>query len=184
MSNVELLTCPFCGGEVKLDEDGCECDFCMFCCEECGAGITFAKEQDGFAEDAEEGKMITKTQFKDAAKKAIICTIMNYPEIIYNLDQDQDGAMKILVGFYKTLIKKLYRKRGELKDCNEINEIYVIAFECLYKEDGETPAYVIYEENMLCLSSVNALTDMCREVRDDYYCELASEIEKALEEEE
>ena len=93
--------------------------------------------------------MITKTQFKDAVKKTIICTIMNQPEIIYNLDQDEDGAMKILVGFYKRLIKKLYRKRGELKDCNEINEIYVIAFECLYKEDGETPAYVIYEENML-----------------------------------
>lgn len=51
--------------------------------------------------------MITKTQFKDAVKKAIICTIMNQPEIIYNLDQDEDGAMKILVGFYKRLIKKI-----------------------------------------------------------------------------
>lgn len=130
-----------------------------------------------------EENMITKTQFKDAVKKTIICTIMNQPEIIYNLDQDEDGAMKILVGFYKRLIKKLYRKRGELKDCNEINEIYVIAFECLYKEDGETPAYVIYEENMLCLSSINALTQMCQEVIDNYYCELTSEIQKELEEE-
>lgn len=51
--------------------------------------------------------MITKTQFKDAVKKTIICTIMNQPEIIYNLDQDEDGAMKILVGFYKRLIKKI-----------------------------------------------------------------------------
>lgn len=130
-----------------------------------------------------EENMITKAQFKDAVKKTIICTIMNQPEIIYNLDQDEDGAMKILVGFYKRLIKKLYRKRGELKDCNEINEIYVIAFECLYKEDGETPAYVIYEENMLCLSSINALTQMCQEVIDNYYCELTSEIQKELEEE-
>ena len=108
-----------------------------------------------------EENMITKTQFKDAVKKTIICTIMNQPEIIYNLDQDEDGAMKILVGFYKRLIKKLYRKRGELKDCNEIN----------------------YEENMLCLSSINALTQMCQEVIDNYYCELTSEIQKELEEE-
>ena len=75
----------------------------------------------------------------------------------------------------------------DLNDCekvsNEINEIYVIAFECLYKEDGETPAYVIYEENMLCLSSINALTQMCQEVIDNYYCELTSEIQKELEEE-
>lgn len=47
----------------------------------------------------------------------------------------------------------------------------------------ETPAYVIYEENMLCLSSINALTQMCQEVIDNYYCELTSEIQKELEEE-
>ena len=40
MSDVKLLPCPFCGGEIKLDED----DFYMFCCDTCGAGITFAHE--------------------------------------------------------------------------------------------------------------------------------------------
>ena len=44
----ELKKCPFCGGEVKIDED----DFYMFCCDNCGAGVTFAKElEDGTAED-------------------------------------------------------------------------------------------------------------------------------------
>ena len=33
MSKIKLKQCPFCGGEVKLDED----DFYMFCCDECGA---------------------------------------------------------------------------------------------------------------------------------------------------
>lgn len=56
MSNIELLPCPFCGGQVKLDED----DFYMFCCEECGAGITFAKEQDGHAEDCSREESIDK----------------------------------------------------------------------------------------------------------------------------
>ena len=109
-------------------------------------------------------------------------TLLNALDISLNLETNQISKAP-LVGFYKRLIKKLYRKRGELKDCNEINEIYVIAFECLYKEDGETPAYVIYEENMLCLSSINALTQMCQEVIDNYYCELTSEIQKELEEE-
>ena len=46
MSDTELKQCPFCGGQVKLDEDG----FYMFCCDDCGAGITFAKElEDGTA---------------------------------------------------------------------------------------------------------------------------------------
>lgn len=35
-----MLPCPFCGLPVIIDED----DFYMFCCSECGSGITFAKE--------------------------------------------------------------------------------------------------------------------------------------------
>ena len=45
--------------------------------------------------------MITKTEFKDVVKKAIICTIANQPEIMSILEQDDDGAMNILVPFYK-----------------------------------------------------------------------------------
>ena len=46
MSDVKLLPCPFCGGEIKLDED----DFYMFCCDTCGAGITFAHELEKIAQ--------------------------------------------------------------------------------------------------------------------------------------
>ena len=38
-----------------------------------------------------------------------------------------------------------------------MDEIYVIAFDCLYKDDGITPNYVIYQENMLCLTSINTI---------------------------
>lgn len=55
MSDVKLLPCPFCGGEIKLDED----DFYMFCCDTCGAGITFAHElEDGTAEDCTKEESI------------------------------------------------------------------------------------------------------------------------------
>lgn len=48
MNDVELKPCPFCGRKVKIDED----DFYMFCCDSCGAGVTFAKElEDGSATD-------------------------------------------------------------------------------------------------------------------------------------
>lgn len=53
----ELKPCPFCGGEIKLDED----DFYMFCCDKCGAGITFAKElEDGTATDCNKKESIEK----------------------------------------------------------------------------------------------------------------------------
>jgi len=50
-----------------------------------------------------EENMITKTQFKDAVKKTIICTIMNQPEIIYNLDQED---------FIKDLLKNYIEKEA------------------------------------------------------------------------
>ena len=51
----ELKPCPFCGGKIKLDED----DFYMFCCDKCGAGITFAKElEDGTATDCNKKESI------------------------------------------------------------------------------------------------------------------------------
>lgn len=47
----ELEVCPFCGKEVKLDEDG----FYMFCCDNCGAGVSFAKVlADGTATDMDK----------------------------------------------------------------------------------------------------------------------------------
>ncbi len=64
MSDIELKPCPFCGGQVKLVSGQVkllnENDFYMFCCEECGAGITFAKEQDGYAEDCSREESIDK----------------------------------------------------------------------------------------------------------------------------
>lgn len=55
MSEIKLKPCPFCGGEIKLDED----DFYMFCCDTCGAGITFAHElEDGTAEDCTKEESI------------------------------------------------------------------------------------------------------------------------------
>ena len=57
MQEVELKSCPFCGGTIKLDED----DFYMFCCDKCGAGITFAKElEDGIATDCTKEESIEK----------------------------------------------------------------------------------------------------------------------------
>ena len=57
MQEVELKPCPFCGGTIKLDED----DFYMFCCDKCGAGITFAKElEDGTATDCTKEESIEK----------------------------------------------------------------------------------------------------------------------------
>lgn len=48
----ELKLCPFCGGEVFLDDEG---DFCMVCCRGCGAGTTFAEKfEDGTAGDMNE----------------------------------------------------------------------------------------------------------------------------------
>lgn len=120
--------------------------------------------------------MITKTEFKDVVKKAIICTIANQPEIMSVLEQDDDGAMNILVPFYKRVIKKIYEKRDEIKDINEIDEIYVIAFECLYKDDEETPNYIIYHKNMLCLSSVHSLYATLLNKFDDYNREIENEI--------
>ena len=53
----KLKPCPFCGGKIKLDED----DFYMFCCDKCGAGITFAKElEDGTATDCNKKESIEK----------------------------------------------------------------------------------------------------------------------------
>lgn len=67
MSEIELKPCPFCGGQVKLDED----DFYMFCCEECGAGITFAKEQDGRAEDCSREESIDKWNTRKPVERIV-----------------------------------------------------------------------------------------------------------------
>lgn len=124
--------------------------------------------------------MITKTQFKDACKKAAIYTIMSHPERISDNCINDEEAAGILVRFYKRIYKKVYGESEESIDVNDIDKIYVIAFECLYKDDGITPNYVIYQENMLCLTSINALYEILRSKIEDDYCELGRDIDGLL----
>lgn len=124
--------------------------------------------------------MITKTQFKDACKKAAIYTIMSHPERISDNCINDGEAAGILVRFYKRIYKKVYGESEESIDVNDIDKIYVIAFECLYKDDGITPNYVIYQENMLCLTSINALYEILRSKIEDDYCELERDIDGLL----
>ena len=124
--------------------------------------------------------MITKTQFKDACKKAAIYTIMSHPERISDNCINDEEVAGILVRFYKRIYKKVYGESEESIDVNDINKIYVIAFECLYKDDGITPNYVIYQENMLCLTSINALYEILRSKIEDDYCELERDIDSLL----
>ena len=124
--------------------------------------------------------MITKTQFKDACKKAAIYTIMSHPERISDNCINDEEVAGILVRFYKRIYKKVYGENEESIDVNDINKIYVIAFECLYKDDGITPNYVIYQENMLCLTSINALYEILRSKIEDDYCELGRDIDGLL----
>lgn len=124
--------------------------------------------------------MITKTQFKDACKKAAIYTIMSHPERISDNCINDEEVAGILVRFYKRIYKKVYGESEESIDVNDIDKIYVIAFECLYKDDGITPNYVIYQENMLCLTSINALYEILRSKIEDDYCELERDIDSLL----
>lgn len=124
--------------------------------------------------------MITKTQFKDACKKATIYTIMSHPERISDNCINDEEVAGILVRFYKRIYKKVYGESEESIDVNDIDKIYVIAFECLYKDDGITPNYVIYQENMLCLTSINALYEILRSKIEDDYCELERDIDGLL----
>lgn len=124
--------------------------------------------------------MITKTQFKDACKKTAIYTIMDHPERISDNCINDEEAAGILVRFYKRIYKKVYGESEESIDVNDIDKIYVIAFECLYKDDGITPNYVIYQENMLCLTSINALYEILRSKIEDDYCELERDIDGLL----
>ena len=127
--------------------------------------------------------MITKAQFKDACKKAAIYTIMSHPERISDNCINDEEVVAILVRFYEKIFRKVYRGKEESKECidiNEIDEIYVIEFDCLYKDDGITPNYVIYQENMLCLTSINALYEILRSKIEDDYCELERDIDGLL----
>lgn len=124
--------------------------------------------------------MITKKQFKDVCKKAAICTIMSHPERISDNCINDEKVAGILVRFYKRIYKKVYGESEESIDVNDIDKIYVIAFECLYKDDRITPNYVIYQENMLCLTSINALYEILRSKIEDDYCELERDIDSLL----
>ncbi len=68
MSEIKLKPCPFCGGEIKLDED----DFYMFCCNTCGAGITFAHElEDGTAEDCTKEESIERWNTRKPVERIV-----------------------------------------------------------------------------------------------------------------
>ena len=121
--------------------------------------------------------------YKDAIqgrKKAAIYTIMSNPERISDNCINDEEVAGILVRFYKRIYKKVYGESEESIDVNDIDKIYVIAFECLYKDDGITPNYVIYQENMLCLTSINALYEILRSKIEDDYCELERDIDGLL----
>lgn len=124
--------------------------------------------------------MITKTQFKDAVKKAIICTIMSHPERISDNCINDEEVAGILVRFHERIFKKVYGESDGTIDINDIDKIYVIVFDCLYKDDGITPNYVIYQENMLCLTSVNVLYEILRSKIEDDYFELERDIDSLL----
>lgn len=122
--------------------------------------------------------------YKDAIQgrmqKAAIYTIMSNPERISDNCINDEEVAGILVRFYKRIYKKVYGESEESIDVNDIDKIYVIAFECLYKDDGITPNYVIYQENMLCLTSINALYEILRSKIEDDYCELERDIDGLL----
>jgi hypothetical protein len=105
---------------------------------------------------------------------------MSNPERISDNCINDEEAAGILVRFYKRIYKKVYGESEESIDVNDIDKIYVIAFECLYKDDGITPNYVIYQENMLCLTSINALYEILRSKIEDDYCELGRDIDGLL----
>ena len=70
----KLKPCPLCGGEVKLDAD----DVYMFCCDKCGAGITFAKVfEDGTAGDCSEDESVTAWNRR---AQPVACEIAEYAE--------------------------------------------------------------------------------------------------------
>ena len=80
MSETRLLSCPFCGGEIKLDED----DFYMFYCDTCGAGITFAKElESGGVEDCDKKESIERWN-----------TRIPMQNIVERLEELKDKAVK------------------------------------------------------------------------------------------
>lgn len=84
MSDVKLLPCPFCGGEIKLDED----DFYMFCCDTCGAGITFAHElEDGTAEDCTKEESIESWNTRKPMER-IVEQLEEKTELAYNRYMD------------------------------------------------------------------------------------------------
>lgn len=106
-----------------------------------------------------------------------------HPERISDNCINDEEVAAILVRFYEKIFRKVYSGKEESKECidiNEIDEIYVIAFDCLYKDDGITPNYVIYQENMLCLTSINALYEILRSKIEDDYCELERDIDGLL----
>ena len=106
-----------------------------------------------------------------------------HPERISDNCINDEEIAAILVRFCEKIFRKVYRDKEESKECidiNEVDEIYVIAFDCLYKDDGITPNYVIYQENMLCLTSINALYEILRSKIEDDYCELERDIDGLL----
>ena len=89
MIDVKLLPCPFCGGEIKLDED----DFYMFCCDTCGAGITFAHElEDGTAEDCTKEESIESWNTRKPMER-IVEQLEDISKVYCEENNQQEGIL-------------------------------------------------------------------------------------------
>lgn len=112
--------------------------------------------------------IITKKEFKDAVKEAVIWTIENEKERVSELNRGLGNQVSIemLADFYEEVFKKAYKNKEELKSHEEINEIYNIAMENCFNDKCCTPIYVVYVKAMMFMSSVEKLINTLHELRN------------------
>ena len=112
--------------------------------------------------------IITKKEFKDAVKEAVIWPIENEKERVSELNRGLGNQVSIemLADFYEEVFKKAYKNKEELKSHEEINEIYNIAMENCFNDKCCTPIYVVYVKAMMFMSSVEKLINTLHELRN------------------
>lgn len=123
--------------------------------------------------------IITKKEFKDAVKEAVIWTIENEKERVSELNRGLGNQVSIemLADFYEEVFEKAYKNKEELKSHEEINEIYNIAMENCFNDKCCTPIYVVYVKAMMFMSSVEKLINTLHELRNKKILEEKSFIE-------